>query len=51
MEILKNGNIEKLKDGKMERWKNCISKLIIFKLQTSNFNLPGGVITLQYLVV
>jgi hypothetical protein len=45
MEILKNGNIEKLKDGKIEilkdgkieRWRYCISKLIIFKLQTSIF--------------
>jgi hypothetical protein len=43
--------MEILKDGKIERWRYCISKLIIFKLQTSNFNLPGGVITLQYLVV
>jgi hypothetical protein len=42
--------MEKLKDGKIERWRYCISKLINFKLQTSIFNLPGGVITSQYLV-
>ena len=43
--------MEKLKDGKIERWRYCISKLIIFKLQTSNFNLSGGLITSQYPVV